>query len=338
MTLKKKDKDFIHRISAHCESGSIASLLCNYGIEVSEPLVFGIGSGLFFGYFSYIKMMEMPLIAFRNMPGKIMKNTAKRLGVRFEIFTFKDPEKGMDALDRTIDRGIPVGIRAGLYWLPYVPDIVRFHFNAHNLIVYGRNGNDYLISDPVCEVLTVCSRKDLMKARFCKGAMAPKGVMYYPSDTPDNVDFLPAIRKGIKEVCHVMIHVPFPLIGVWGIKTYAKALKKWPEKYGERRVPLYLGHAIRMQEEIGTGGGGFRLMYAAFLHEAAHITGDDRYLEMSKRMMAIGDEWREFALHGARICKNRASDGDNFDRLSDIILDCAGKEYQLYKDLWEIVR
>ena len=56
MTLKKKDKEFIHRTAAHCESGSTANLLFNYGIEASEPLVFGIGSGIFFGYFPFIKI------------------------------------------------------------------------------------------------------------------------------------------------------------------------------------------------------------------------------------------------------------------------------------------
>jgi hypothetical protein len=338
MTLKKKDKEFIHRSAAHCESGATANLLFNHGIEVSEPLVFGIGSGIFFGYFPFLKIMDMPLIAFRNGPGKILKNTGKRLGVCLETCTFKDPEKGMDALDRIIDKGVPVGLRAGMYWLPYLPSVGQINFNTHNLIVYGRNGNDYLISDPVIEMPVVCARTDLIKARFSKGSMAPKGFMYYLSDAPDKIDFLSAIRKGIKDVCHVMIQTPIPLIGVRGIKMFAKTVRGWPEKYGKQKTPRYLAHTVRMLEDIGTGGGGFRLMYAAFLHEAAHITGDDRYLEMSKRMMGIGDRWREFSVQGARICKNRASDGDSFDRLSDIILDCAGREYQLYKDLWEIVK
>ena len=337
MTLKKENKEFVHRNSSHCETGVTANLLFHYGIKVSEPMVFGIGSGIFFGFFSFVKVADMPLIAFRITPGKIMKNTATRLGVRFETFTFKDPQKGMDALDRTIDKGIPVGVRAGLFWLPYVPASARFHFNAHNLVVYGRNGNDYLISDPNYEAPFVCPREDLMIARFCKGSMAPKGFMYYLTDAPDNIDLLPAIRKGIKDVCHVM-QTPFPLIGVWGIKTLAKTLGQWPGKYEKRKAFLLLGHVIRMQEEIGTGGGGFRLMYAAFLHEVAHITGDDRYLEMSKRMMALGDRWREFAANGASICKNRSPNGNNFDHLSDIILDCAAKEHQLYKDLWKIVK
>ena len=135
-----------------------------------------------------------------------------------------------------------------------------------------------------------------------------------------------------------MIHFTFPFAGVQGIKTFAKALRQWPEKYGKRKATLYLAHTIRMQEEVGTGGGGFRLMYAAFLHEAARITGDDRYLEMSKRMRAIGNNWREFAALGARIIKNRASEGDNYVSLSHTLLECAGKEYQFYKDLWEIVK
>jgi hypothetical protein len=118
MKLKSIDKEFIHRQSAHCESGSTSNLLLNYGIEASEPLVFGIGSGVFFGYFPFIKVQGMPTITFRNMPGRILKNTAKRLGVRFETFRFHDQEKAMDALDRVIDDGVPAGVRTGVFCSP----------------------------------------------------------------------------------------------------------------------------------------------------------------------------------------------------------------------------
>ena len=334
--MKKTDTVFIHRQGAHCESGATSSLLSHYGLNASEPLVFGIGAGIFFGYFPIIKVYGSPFITYRNAPGRILKGTAKRLNVRFETFKFKEPESAMDALDNALDKGTPVGLQAGVYWLPYMPDAMRFHFNAHSLIVYGREGSDYLISDPVLNEPVVCSRKDLMKARFAEGLLAPKGKMYYLSDVPERVDFPRAIQKGIKETCMVMIKAPF--IGVGGIRIFAKSLRRWPEKFGKRKAPLHLSHAIRMQEEIGTGGGGFRLMYAAFLNEAGHITGDDRFLGLSRRMTAIGDRWREFAFYGARICKNRAADGDGFHRLSDIVLDCAEKEHHLYKDLWKIVK
>ena len=68
----------------------------------------------------------------------------------------------MDALDDAIDKGIPVGLQAGIYWLPYMPDAMRFHFNAHSLIVYGREGNDYLISDPVLDEPVASTRGKIL--------------------------------------------------------------------------------------------------------------------------------------------------------------------------------
>ena len=105
MIVEKTDTTFIHRQSAHCESGATSSLLSHYGLNASEPLVFGIGAGIFFGYFPFIKVYGSPFITYRNRPGRILKSTAKRLGVRFETFKFKDPEKAMDALDSAIDKG-----------------------------------------------------------------------------------------------------------------------------------------------------------------------------------------------------------------------------------------
>jgi hypothetical protein len=329
--------NFIHRQSAHCESGSTSNLLRHFGIDISEPMVFGIGAGLFFGFFPLIKIQGYPFITFRNVPGSIMKKTAKRLGVTIDVRKFKDPEKAMDALDKMLDRGLPVGIQTGMYWLPYVPDAFRFHFNAHNIIVYGKKGNDYLISDPVFEVPVACPADDLKRARYAEGLMAPKGKMLSMSGIQGNIDLPRAIKKGIIDVCRIM-NVPIPIMGVKGISHMARQLKSWPQKYGNRKSILYLAHVIRMQEEIGTGGGGFRLMYAAFLQEAGHVLNNDLFEELSGRMTKTGDIWRQFAAVGARICKNRPFEGEDFNLLSEIVMDCAGKERQLYKDLKEAIK
>ena len=54
----------------------------------------------------------------------------------------------------------------------------------------------------------------------------------------------------------------------------------WPKecengrhKFGEKLAAHNLGQVIRMLEEIGTGGAGFRFIYAAFLQESAGILG-----------------------------------------------------------------
>jgi hypothetical protein len=328
---------FQHRQSAHCESGVTSNLLTHHGLPLSEAMVFGIGAGLLFGYFPFIKINKMPLVSFRCAPGSIFKRVTGRLGIRVERRAFKNPEQAMAELDRKVGAGIPVGLQTGVYWLPYFPPALRFHFNAHNLVVYGVEGDTYLISDPVFAETMVCSRADLARARFAQGPLAPKGKMYCITSMPPDVDLAPGIRQGIRQVCEIMVKVPVALMGTRGIRTLAKAVEKWPARLGERLALLHLGQVIRMQEEIGTGGGGFRFIYAAFLQEASQVLGDPRYLELSRRLTAVGDQWREFALAGARHCKGRSGENGNFSDLAGILRSCADLETALFQDLYDLV-
>lgn len=329
---------FPHRQTAHCESGVIANLLTYYGLPVSEAMAFGIGGGLFFGYLPFIRINGLPLTTFRTTPGSIFNRVTKRLGIGVARSTYKDPDRAMAELDRYLAQGVPVGMQTGVYWLPYFPPALRFHFNAHNLVVYGKRGDDYLISDPVLGEPVVCAAADLARARFAQGALAPKGKMYCLTSVPKELDLAPAIRQGIREVCRYMLSVPIPLIGTWGIRFLANQVERWPAKLGERRAILYLGNLIRMQEEIGTGGAGFRFIFAAFLQEAADVLGNDRFLQLSQRMTAIGDIWREFAVAGARHCKGRAGQGEDFAGLARILRRCAEQEDAFFHELSSLVR
>ena len=91
---------------------------------------------------------------------------------------------------------------------------------------------------------------------------------------------------------------------------------------------LYVGNIVRMQEEIGTGGGGFRFIYASFLQEAARQWAEPRLQEASELMTRAGDGWREFALLGARFCKRRSE--VTLDQLADAMLVCAAHEHDAF--------
>jgi len=205
----------------------------------------------------------------------------------------------------------------------------------HNLVVFGKENGDYIISDPVFPDPVRCPRGDLMKARFAKGPMSPKGRMYYVTHMPSEPDFKRAILQGIKEVCQTMLKAPGPFLGVKGIRFLSKRVEVWPKKMEAKEAALCLGQVIRMQEEIGTGGAGFRYIYAAFLQEAADFLEDDHLRGLSDRMTDIGDRWRDFALIGSRICKNRTSESETYPAMSVILRDCADKEARLYQDLLE---
>ncbi|MDA7416357.1 BtrH N-terminal domain-containing protein [Xenophilus arseniciresistens] len=293
---------FEHLHAAHCESGVMANMLRHHGVPMTESLAFGLASGLAFAYLPFVKLSGLPLISYRMPPRAIIKGLLAPLGARFRFQTFATPEAGQQRLDELLARGQSVGLQTSVYWLPYFPPDMRFHFNAHNLLVYGKEGDEYLISDPVFETPMRCSAADLARARFAKGALAPRGLMYWPeaiarkAPTPDAV--LRAIRTNARR-----LRAPIPLIGVRGMRMLAGKLEKLPP--GEPFTVAYIGHLVRMQEEIGTGGAGFRFIYAAFLQEAAQITGRDVLRSFSDRLTAIGDDWRAFALKAARMVKGR---------------------------------
>ncbi len=329
--------DYQHRQSAHCENGVTSSLVSHYGIDLTEAMAFGIGAGLFFGYIPFLRLNHLPLTTFRAVTGAVFKGVTRELGITTYSRKFRDQQQAMQVLDETISKGTPVGLQTGAWWLPYFPDAYRFHFNMHNLVVFGKEGDNYLISDPVFPEPVVCASDDLRKARFAKGTLAPKGKMYCLSEVPEQVDMARAIKNGIRLATKAMLKYPLPIIGISGIRFLAGRLEKWPDRLGHDKALLHLGQLIRMQEEIGTGGAGFRFIYAAFLQEAAPHLKDDRFLSFSERMTAIGDRWREFAVKAARNCKGRAGTDDSYPAMANILRDIADQEEKLYLDLREAI-
>jgi len=326
------ETNFKHHQSAHCENGVASNLLKHNGLNISEPMVFGIGSGLFFVYLPFLKVNYAPAISYRPMPGLIFNRLAKRLGLKIKRQKFSSEANAVKALDANLKNNIPSGLQVGVYNLTYFPDEYRFHFNAHNLVVYGKTDTDYLISDPVMENVTTLTHEELNKVRFAKGAFAPKGQIYYPIQIPEKVDLKSAIIKGINNTCRDML-APMPIIGVRGIRLVAGRIRKWPLKHGVKKANHYLAQMVRMQEEIGTGGGGFRFIYAAFLQEAAGILENDTLKELSQEMTIIGDLWRDFAVEASRIYKKRSSKEDAYNTIADQLLDIANKEEVFFKKL-----
>jgi len=173
---------------------------------------------------------------------------------------------------------------------------------AHNLLVYGRDGGDYLVSDPVFETPMRCAAADLSRARFARGLLAPKGLIYYP-DSVGRTEVTPdALRRAIRKTAQRML-APVPIVGVRGMRMLARRLQRLPAQ--DAASLDLVGHLVRMQEEIGTGGAGFRFIYAAFLQEAAQRGQMPQLLPFAERLTAIGDGWRLFALAAARMVKGR---------------------------------
>ena len=322
---------FIHYQHAHCESGVTSNLLRHEGINISEPMAFGIGAGLFFGHLPFLKISGVPGTTYRIWPGAIFKRVAERLGVKIQAEKF-----AMQALDDVLATGKPVGMLGSVFYLPYLPEAFRFHFNAHNLVAFGKQNDQYLISDPIVEETTRIAPADLIKSRFAKGTPEPKGYMYYITGTSKDMDIAKAIEQGIRQTCFFMLGPPLPWFGNKAIFLLADRIKAYPQKLPPRKAALYLGNVIRMQEEIGTGGAGFRYLYAAFLQEAGLLLKRDDLSAFSIELTKIGDDWRNFAYHAARIMKDRTKDLVSYDELSELLKICGRQEKDFFQKLRKI--
>jgi hypothetical protein len=330
---------FKHQQAAHCESGVTSNLLSiSSGGKITEPLAFGIGAGLFFAHIPFIKINNGPAIAFRTLPGYIFNRTCKSLGIPVVSKRFSSKSNAETYLKETINNGQAVGCQVGVYYLPYFPKEYRFHFNAHNLIVYGMEGDNYLISDPIMDTTHVMDSYQLERVRFAKGALAPKGHIYYPKQGVEITDdtIRQAIKSGIKKNVYNMLNIPGSFAGISGIKNTGKKIKKWRDKLGLQTAGSYLAQMVRMQEEIGTGGGGFRYIYAAFLQEGDIYLPGNQLQEISIMFTKAGDMWRTSAIQAAGIYKGRLSSQEDFNIMGDYLLEIAEVEKQAFETLKKI--
>ena len=325
---------FQHQHTAHCESGVMSTLLRHHGIDWDEAMVFGMAAALTFAYIPLVKLGGQPLVAYRMPPKSIIRRSCRQLGVRLHMRRFRSEEAGMAALDAALARGELVGLQTSVFWLPYFPEAMRFHFNAHNLLVYGKEGDDYLISDPVFETVQRCAAADLRRARFAKGALAAKGLMYTldTASLPDvaTLDLRPLLRRALLQSVRQM-QAPLFFIGVRGIRTVADKLAVLDRNGSAEAQKQWLGHLVRMQEEIGTGGGGFRFIYASFLQEAAELLARPRLNELAENLIDIGDEWREFALAAALMIRDRKPLAT--PALAEKLRQIADREQTFFRDL-----
>lgn len=321
---------------AHCETGTLVGTLKNSGFELTEPMVFGIAYGIFFGYFES-KNFPFPTFIVRSKPGNIRKNLAKALGIKLKTYKTSNADEGMRKLDEWLSQGKIVSAQVDFFYMNYFPEWMRVHNNVHFVNIIGKEENEYILSDSYHREIARLDASLLRKARWAGGHMAPKGFMFYPERLDPSVDLKKPVQKGIKKAARNMVNLPIPFIGVKGIYKFAEKINTWPAL---ARDVEHLSHEIMkiniLLEDQGTGGAGFRFMYATFLKQASALLDNPVLNEMSERMMAIGDDWRNISYFAARIGKKRDLGGERIAELSEMIRKQGDREKQFFTDLKKV--
>ncbi|MDD4209680.1 MAG: BtrH N-terminal domain-containing protein [Bacteroidales bacterium] len=334
-------ENYPHERALHCETGSARNLFRFYGKHFSEAMIFGIGSGIDFIHFPIplLNNLECPL--FRSLTTKVFKNFSKRMGIKYKLLTFRNENKAMEKLDFLLESGIPVGLVVEVLFLPYFREISGdWHFNGHQIVVVGKEGDDYIVSDTEwylpSDSYNKISSADLKKARFPKDLFALKGAMFYIESFTDTIDMKQAIVKGIKKTCFRMIDNPLPFIGYKGIYYLSKRMRNYIKKYGKMKALESIKWQYTISEVAGTGGSGYRFLYATFIKEAAEYLKDKELSDIAIEMRKVGDNWQQLALDITRYIKSEGANDINV--LADIVMSIAPKEEQVFRKLKQWVK
>ncbi|OGY86956.1 MAG: lantibiotic ABC transporter [Candidatus Kerfeldbacteria bacterium RIFOXYA2_FULL_38_24] len=284
-------KDFKPFIGQHCETTATGSLLNQLGIELSEPMLFGLGEGLGFIFWN-MKIMDFPFIGGRIKPDDLTKNIAKNLNLKLDVQETSSVKKAWKNVKNNIDNNIAVGLKLDCYYLDYFTN--KIHFAAHYATIYGYDNNyAYLVDSNRNGNETKATLKNLELARNEKGPMSSKNLSYTIQGTKNGYDLKKAVLIAIKNNAKDYLNPPIKNIGYKGILKASEEIKTWFKN--SKDIQGDFKTTAMLMEKAGTGGAIFRNLYRDFLKESYELLKIEKINESHKMFIEIAILWTKVA-------------------------------------------
>ena len=312
--------DFVPFKGQHCETTATGSLLKHVGLELSEPMLFGVGEGLGFIYWD-MQTMPFPFLGGRNKPQQITRNLATNLHLCVNFQETASTRTAWKNVQICIDADTPVGLQLDSYFLEYFSH--KVHFAGHFVAMYGYDETyAYLVDTQPTGSIVRATLKNLERARNAKGPMAAKNLSYTMARTNDMPNLAEAAMHAIRHNAEDFLNPPISNLGYKGIEKAGKQVKAWFTR--SHNIGDDLALAAMLMEGGGTGGALFRNMYRDFLGECARFV-DNRKLVLGYEMFCrIAPQWTEVA----RLIKQAGETTDQhyLDQASAALLDLSKQE------------
>lgn len=278
-------------VGVHCETTTTGTLLKQIGIELSEPLLFGIGEGLSFIFWN-MKSMDFPFIGGRIKPDGLTENITKNLNLKLEIRETTSKQKAWSSVRDLVDSGIPVGLKLDCFHLEYFSK--PFHFAGHYAALYGYDEtNAYLVDTKQQGTKVKTSLKSLELARSEKGPMASKNLFYTIGLGKQQANLEKVVVLAAKNNAREYLNPPITNVSYKGIRKLASYLEKW--FLTSKDIQRDFETTALMMEKAGTGGAIFRNLYRDFLLESYELTKDPIFKNSFLQFKEIADHWTKIA-------------------------------------------
>ncbi|WP_432933811.1 BtrH N-terminal domain-containing protein [Microbispora sp. CA-135349] len=264
-------KDVEARGMHHCETTALGVLLRHEGLDLSEPMLFGLGSGLSFVYWDS-KGMPFPFLGGRVKPFDLTRNLAARLGLTLTTEETTSPRKAWENVAAPVDAGRPVGVQLDSYHLDYFRS--KVHFGGHVVAMYGYDEHDVHLVDTAQQGGAVrTSRAGFAMARAARGPMTARNRSFTVTLPACPLAWQNQIIPAVKDCADAFLAAPIANLGYRGIEKAGRQVPGWLLRAGEPEQDL--PRAGLLMEQGGTGGALFRALYRDFLDECTRLIDDD---------------------------------------------------------------
>ncbi|GII84636.1 lantibiotic ABC transporter [Sphaerisporangium siamense] len=271
----------------HCETTALGVLLRHEALDLSEPMLFGLGSGLSFIYWDG-KDMAFPFLGGRVKPFELTRNLAARLGLTLKVEETTSARKAWENAAGPIDAGRPVGLQLDCYHLDYFRS--KVHFGGHVVAMYGYDEHDvYLVDTDQQGGAVRSSRAGLAMARAERGPMTARNRSFTITLPAHPLPWQDQIIPAIRHCADAFLAAPIANLGHRGIEKAGKQVPKWLLRAGDPQQDL--PQAALLMEKAGTGGALFRALYRDFLDECTQLIDNDNLRTAHKLYAEAATLW-----------------------------------------------
>ncbi|MFX1328294.1 MAG: BtrH N-terminal domain-containing protein [Promethearchaeota archaeon] len=282
--------DFKHMAGANCQLSSLRKVLAYYNIEISEPMILGLCSGLGFFYF-YMNRMPFPMVLGMSVKKtEIFERILPRLGGTVKITETASVNTAHNNLVSILQKGQPAITFVDFAYLPFffaegtpIPNEDSGHFGAHTFVTYGidEEKDEAYISDRYANP-HLMTYTQLKAARGSKYAPFPAKNKLVELVLPKKVkDIKQSLPTAIKANANFMFNPPIRNMGLKGFQKWREMLPTWAD-FSDNNLLFGLVNVYIYMETGGTGGAMFRILYRDFLKEAGELLNNDGLLKAAE--------------------------------------------------------
>ncbi len=314
----------------HCETTATGTLLKQLDIELSEPLLFGLGEGLGFIFWK-MKSMNFPFLGGRIKPDALTMNIAKNLNLQLIVKETTSQKKAWQGVKDLLDNGQAVGLKLDCYHLEYFE--TPFHFAGHYVAIYGYDQQQAFLVDTRQQGGKVkTSLTSLALARAEKGPMSSQNLYYTLQQANKKPDLKQAIVTAIQNNAKDYLSPSIANIGYKGIlKTSQEILKQFRESKNKKRDFESLA---MLMEKAGTGGALFRNFYRDFLEESNQLLQLPALKKAYLAFVEISNDWMEISTLFEKV--SQTNDEMYIQQAATILKGLSLKEKSAMEQLTEI--